>query len=231
MRLSALVMAASLAALPGTVAAQSPPSPPPATVLPVTPAKLYGITESHWIVTGFVGSNFGSSTTNRSADFGGQVAYMWKGVIGAEALADFAPSFKIDNLALAEHPRANSYMANIIFAIPLGGEGQVVPYISGGVGGIQLRTTVFNLALANPANLTGTPAIGTSDGDEMKLGTDLGGGVMGFAGTVGFRADVRYYKVPADSTFQSTSAVGLFTEGLLSGLNFWRANIGVAVRW
>ncbi len=46
-------------------------------------------------------------------NFGGQLAYMWKGVIGAEALADFAPSIKIDSLALAEHPQVNSYMANI----------------------------------------------------------------------------------------------------------------------
>jgi hypothetical protein len=119
-------------------------------------------------------------------------------------------------------------MANIIFAVPLGAEAQFQPYISGGVGGIQLQATVFNLALANP---TGAPPIGTSDGDRTRLGSDIGGGIMGFAGTVGFRADVRYYKVPVDTTFQSTSAVGLFTEGLLSGLNVWRANIGVAVRW
>ena len=183
------------------------------------------------MASGFVGSNFGGATSDRSADLGGQVAYMWKGVIGAEALADFAPSFKIDNLALAEHPRANSYMANVIFAIPLGGESQFVPYISGGVGAVQLQTTVFNLALANASGLAGTPAAGTSDGDQVKLGTNVGGGIMGFAGTVGFRADVRYYKVPTETTLQSTSAVGLFTEGLLSGLNFWRANIGVAVRW
>jgi hypothetical protein len=221
-------MSAALALLPGVARAQS--TNPPAAVPPATPASLYGITRSHWIVSGFVGSNFGGSTTaaDPSATFGGQLAYMWKGVIGAEALADFAPSLRIDNPALAQHPQVNSYMANMIFAIPLGGEGQFEPYISGGVGGIQMHATVFNLALANP---TGTPPVGTTDGDRTKLGTDLGGGVMGFAGTVGFRADVRYYKVPADTTLQSTSAVGLFTEGLLSGLNIWRANIGLALRW
>jgi hypothetical protein len=221
-------MSAALALLPVAARAQSTAS-PPAAVPPATPASLYGITRSHWIVSGFVGSNYGgSAAADPSVNFGGQLAYMWKGVIGAEALADFAPSLKIDNLALAAQPQVNSYMANIIFAIPLGAEGQFQPYISGGVGGIQLRAAVFNLALANP---TGTPPTGTSDGDRAKLGTDLGGGVMGFAGTVGFRADVRYYKVPVDTTLQSTSAVGLFTEGLLSGLSIWRANIGVAVRW
>jgi len=231
MRWSAFVIGAALVSLSNAAAAQSASSPAPAAAPSATPANLYGPTRSHWIVSGFVGSNFGRSTASPSGEFGGQLAYMFKGVIGAEALADFTPTFKIDNIALAEHPQVNSYMANLIFAIPLGGEGEFEPYISGGVGGVQLQATVFNLALANAAPATGTAPIGTSDGDQVKLGTDLGGGVMGFAGTVGFRADVRYYKVPGDTASQSTSAVGSFTEGLLSGLNFWRANIGVSVRW
>jgi hypothetical protein len=221
-------MAVALSALSGTADAQSTAASPPAAVPHATPARLYGPTEHQWIVSGFVGSNFGSSTIDPSVDFGGQLAFLWKGVIGAEALADFAPSFRIDNLVLADHPHANSYMANLIFATPLGAEGQIEPYISGGVGAVQLRTTVLNLALPNS---TGALATGTSDGDQMLPGTDLGGGVMGFAGMIGFRADVRYYKVPTDTTFQSNSAVGQVTEGLLSGLSFWRANIGVAVRW
>jgi hypothetical protein len=205
-------MAAVLAALPSVAIAQST-----------------GITRNHWIVSGSVGSNYGGSATReRSANFGGQFAYLWKGVIGAEALTDFSPSLRIDNLALAQHPQVNSYMANVVLAIPLGGDGEFQPYISGGVGGVHLQTTVFNVAFANPS---GTAPIGTSDSGRGKLGTDIGGGVMGFAGTVGFRADVRYYKVPTETTLESTSAVGLFTEGLLSGLSIWRANIGVAVRW
>lgn len=81
-------------------------------------------------------------------------------------------SSAIDNAVLAEHPNVNSYMANIVFAIPLGREGQVTPYISGGVGAIQMWTR---------------------HSDRPR---------------------------PWD-----------FTEGLLSGVSIWRANIGVAVRW
>src|SRR5262245_42709818 len=61
----------------------------------------------NWIVSGFIGTNFGASrTTDRlelvdlenfdsgttSATFGGQVAYLGRGVIGGEFLAEFSPS-------------------------------------------------------------------------------------------------------------------------------------------
>jgi len=226
--MSAYVITALLATgLPNAVMAQSA-SPPPAAVPPAAEPNLVGTVQSHWLVSGFVGSNFGQSTTDPSVDFGGQVAYLWRGVVGGEAIADFAPSFKIDNAALSENPRANSYMANAIFALPLGAEGQIQPYVSGGLGMIQLTTRVFNAALPHPSGVLVT---GTSDGDQLKFGSNIGGGLMGFAGTIGFRADVRYYKATTDSNFQSTSAVGQFTESLLSGIDFWRANIGVVVRW
>ena len=81
---------------------------------------------------------------------------------GAEALAEFTPSVKLDNSAAVDRLHADSYMGNVVVALPLGAKGQLQP---------------------------------------------------------------------TDTTFNSTSAVGQFTEGLLSGLDFWRANIGVAIRW
>ena len=225
MRMSAFVIATMLAAgLPGAAIAQNVAGPPPA-----TPSSHVGITQSHWIVSGFVGSNFGGATaTDPSVDFGGQLGWLWRGVFGGEVLADFAPTFKVDNLALSENPHTNSYMANAIFAIPLGADGQFQPYVSGGLGAIQLRTRVFNAALPH---VSGVIPTGTSDGDQMKSATNIGAGLMGFAGVIGFRADIRYYKASTDRTFQSTSAVGQFTETLLSGLDYWRANIGVALRF
>jgi opacity protein-like surface antigen len=227
--MSAYVIAALVAAaLPGAAMAQST-SPAPI-VPPATASSHVGVTQSHWIVSGFVGSNFGGATaTDPSVDFGGQLAWLWRGVFGGEVLADFAPSFKVDNLALSENPRANGYMANAIFAVPLGAEGQFQPYISGGLGAIQLQTRVFNAALPR---VSGTPIpTGTTDGDEVKRGTNVGAGLMGFAGIIGFRADIRYYKAATDTSLQSTTPVGQFTETLLSGLDYWRANIGVAIRW
>ena len=230
MRMSAFVITGLLAAgLPHAATAQSASAAiAPAAVPSAIEPKLVGATASHWLVSGFVGSNFGKSTIDPNVDFGGQVAWLWRGMIGGEAVADFAPSFKMGNAGLAENPRTNSYMGNAIFALPLGAEGQFEPYVSGGLGMIQLTTRVFNASLPHA---TGTPLTGTSDGNQMKMGTNIGGGLMAFAGIIGFRADVRYYKAGKDQTFQSTSAVGQYTETLLSNLEFWRANIGVVLRW
>ena len=232
MRMSAYVFAAVLtAALPHAAAAQSTAaSAAPAAVPPAADSKLYGATQSHWVMTGFVGSNFGKSTIDPNMIFGGQVGWLWHGVLGAEGIADFAPSFKIqNNTGLSENPRSNSYMGNAVAALPLGSEGQVQPYVSGGLGYMQLRSTIFNAALPRVA---GTPVpTGTTVSDQMKWGSNVGGGVMAFKGLIGFRADVRYYRASKETTFESTTPAGQFGEALLSGLDYWRTNVGVALRW
>lgn len=226
MRMSAYVITAVLsAALPGVAIAQSAP---PAAVPAAAPPVVAGATQSHWVVTGFVGSNFGGNTTvDPSAAFGGQLAYLWRGMVGVEAIADFAPSFKIDNAILSENPRTNSYMGNAIFALPLGAEGEWQPFVSGGAGSISMRTVAFNALLPHAS---GTLPTGTSANDQFKFGWDVGAGIMGFKGMIGFRADARYYKTETNSTTQTTP-IGTFTDALLTGLDFWRANIGVAIRW
>ncbi|HUK37270.1 MAG TPA: hypothetical protein VLV86_25315 [Vicinamibacterales bacterium] len=225
MRMSAYVIAAALCAgLPGAALAQSAP---PAAVPSTAPAPIAGTTQSHWVATGFVGSNWGGNTaTDASATFGGQVAWLWRGVFGGEGIADFAPSFDINNIILTENPRTNAFMGNAIFALPLGGEGQWQPYVSGGLGTIGLKVTAFN-ALLLPG---GTLLTGTSTNDEYKFGTDVGGGLMGFHGIIGFRADVRWFKASNNITTQTT-AIGLLNDSLLTGIDFWRANLGISVRW
>jgi hypothetical protein len=226
MRMSAYVITAVLsAALPGVAMAQSAP---PAAVPPTAPSVVAGATQSHWVVTGFVGSNFGGNTAvDSSAAFGGQLAYLWRGMVGVEAIADFAPSFNINNVILSDNPRTNSYMGNLILALPLGGLGQWQPYVSGGAGSISMKTVAFDLLLPHAI---GTFPTSTSTNDEFKFGWDVGGGIMGFKGMIGFRADARYYKASTNSTSQTTAS-GAFTDALLTGLDFWRANIGIAVRW
>jgi hypothetical protein len=224
--MSAYVITAVLVAgLPGAVMAQSAP---PAAVPVAAPAPIAGPVQSHWTVAGFVGSNFGGNfNVEASPSFGGQIAYLWRGVFGGEAIADFAPSFGLNNVFLSENPRTNAYMGNAIFAMPIGHEGQWQPYVSGGAGTISLRAVVFNAFLPS-ASGTFTP--GTSTDEQFKFGWDVGGGLMGFHGLIGFRADARYYK--ADTNFANqTTPLGTITDTLLTGLNFWRANIGVALRW
>jgi hypothetical protein len=229
-----MILAAALtAALPAISAAQSqapPPAPPPTPApAPAQPApqsdlNLHDSTESNWIASGFVGSNFGARADSASVDFGGQLAYLYRGAIGAEFLADFAPHFRMNNVLLADNPNVNSYMLNVIGAVPIGSEARVQPYVSGGLGGIQIRSDMLNIVSA--------PIGATTPANQTKFGGNIGGGVMGFAGNVGIRGDVRYYRVfNSDVSTNATTPSEVFAQNLLSGLNFWRANIGIAVRW
>jgi hypothetical protein len=196
-----------------------------------------------WTASGFVGASF-ETTNNVAADvldadtdetasmtFGGQVSYLWRNYIGGEFIADFAPTVKISNVLFAKHPRVNSYMANVIAMAPLGADDQFQPYISGGVGGITLHTELFTpLGLLTGINQDTT----TTSSNVTRFGSDIGGGVLAFAGRVGLRADVRYYRSSTnnsiDDILTGEGFANSVTEGLLSGLRFWRASLGVSFR-
>src|SRR5689334_522529 len=104
------IAAALAVALPATARAQDPGPPPSQPVPgatsqtpPQTPSTTttksddngggsgwFSATQSRWTAAGFVGANYGASTTGSSVDFGGQVGYLYRGFIGGEFLADFA---------------------------------------------------------------------------------------------------------------------------------------------
>lgn len=231
--LGVIAAAALIAAFPAISSAQNqtpPPAPPPAPA-PAQPApppskiEVNDATASQWMASGFVGSNFGAAANNASVEFGGQLAWLYRGAIGAEFLADFAPNFRLNNTLLADNPNVNSYMVNVIGAVPIGGsEARVQPYVSAGLGGVQLRSDMINIASAVSAT---TPA------NQMRFGGNVGAGVMAFSGNVGIRADVRYYRAFTnnDLTTNTSTPADVFAQNLLSGLDFWRANLGIAVRW
>jgi hypothetical protein len=243
MRVSGFVITTMLVAgLSGNAMAQSAANPP----VSQTAIPTYGATDNPegWLASGFVGSSFGGDTDDASLEFGGQIAYMWGGIVGAEFLFDWAPTFQVSEVEIAQtgvrgnifgdvlldgSPSVNTQMFNLITGIPVGSGGQFKPYVSAGWGRVAMRTDVFELNLITPGI---NPIV--ADGSSSAWGGNLGFGVVGFgAGNVGVRGDVRYFKVPGndDSTLESTTAADLFTENLLAGLNFWRANIGVAFKW
>ncbi|HJS08042.1 MAG TPA: hypothetical protein VJ809_10300 [Pirellulales bacterium] len=219
MRPSHLLIAAALtAAMSGIAAAQTP-----------TAATTAGDTRSSWLATGFVGSNFGTNHERialdkaGSVDFGGQLAFLWKGTIGGEFIADFVPNVG-DNLAFANEPQVNSYMGNVIAAIPLGASGRYQPYMSGGAGVIQLSVDLFD-DIANPAS-------STFSSSNAKPGGNIGGGFMAFADHFGVRADVRYFKAFSDTIPEAPFMGGeLINHLVLNGLGFWRSSVGLAIRW
>ena len=206
-----------------------------------------------WVVSGFLGANFGASRSssidlsaiedldNNSSttgiNFGGQIAYLARGVIGAEFLMDFSPGLgTFNNVLFAQSPDVNSYMFNLIAVAPFGQAQTVDPYISGGVGAVTLNSSIFvsNPLLAN--TLFPNLALETQSISGSKFGWDLGGGLMAWSEkNWGFRADLRYYRTTGNDTdVFDINDIGdgeIFSRVQLSGISFWKANAGVAFRF
>jgi opacity protein-like surface antigen len=190
------------------------------------------------MAAGFAGTNFGNSTDERTLTFGGEAGYLWHGLVGGEVLTDFAPTFKLNNptvnlgtsqlTLLSDTPKVFSYMANAVGALPLGTEGQFQPFVSGGIGAITLRSSVCNpFCVTNPIDGI-SPLFATNIENHTRFAWDVGGGVMYYAGRVGVRGDIRWYRASTDNNLSAASTV---TQQLVSGLDFWRANIGVTFQW
>jgi hypothetical protein len=201
-----------------------------------------------------------SDTGGSSGDFGGSVGYLWHSVIGGEFLAGWTPNFEMNNTFVPSDPspRVSTYMFNIIGAAPLGEEARFQPYVSGGWGAVTLHNASTTGTFTTG---TGTSATATFMDDENRAGGNIGFGVLAFLGNWGVRGDIRYFKAFAgntdtasstttsttNSTTTTTGATGTTTTSststtasgtgdngefeLLPGLNFWRANIGLAIRW
>jgi hypothetical protein len=232
-----LMMAAILGvALPATGAAQSQaPSQTDKTTTTTTVETTQTTTttsdegpgiESHWLASGFVGSNFGRDSEDASVDFGGTIGYLWRGVLGGEFQANFSPDFQLEGfrraLLLNDEPWINSYMFNAIAAVPIG-DGGWQPFVSGGVGALTLQSDV----------LSGQEETLAIEPDDSRFGGNIGAGIMGMIGNAGVRGEVRFFRgfeedFDADPVESQNEAIA---TQVLSNLQFWRANIGVAFRW
>lgn len=204
---------------------------------------------SRWIASGFIGSNFNNNSDSlfgattsanttasaNSVDFGGQVGYLWHNIVGAEFLAGFTPNFQMNNAFVPSGatPWVNTYMINAIGAAPLGADGRFQPFISGGVGMVTMRGLNGSSDVTNASGVSDTAStIGNNlfNPDESRAGGNIGGGIMAYAGSIGVRGDVRYFRAFTTNN-DLTATVSSGSSDILPGLNFWRANIGVAFRW
>jgi hypothetical protein len=265
---------------------QSTQSPAPAAVQAPAPPRSSG--EPRWVASGFLGSNFANNADPASLSYGGSIGYLWKNRFGAEADLGISPSFQLQNrfFGLGVKPTVNTYMANGVAAIPIGRDERFQPFISGGIGAMSLRSGIDGTAAA--AALGIDPSLYSPSANETRFGGNIGGGLMGFVGHWGFKADIRYFRATGsyDSgssdmtggpdnptgpplpgypatvsgrritgtatgatagtpgtpgmTSETAPAIGTadITPGsisiagaALSGLHFWRANVGVAVRF
>jgi energy-coupling factor transporter ATP-binding protein EcfA2 len=194
------------------------------------PHALYGRPKSRF-VAGFIGrTNFiEGDSRNGEIAFGGQIAYLWRSNLGAEFLADFAPTFKIPSLVISDHPSLSAYMFNAIYGFRIGSGGRFKPYISGGIGWINMSADL----LAIDTNLIQS----TITASQSRFGGDVGVGTMGYVGKVGIRADIRWFKANSDTTFERLTDRDRAlldndrTLVELSGIKYWRSSLGVAFRW
>jgi hypothetical protein len=261
MRAVQLVTIAALSiAVPIAAEAQYTTSPQSTTDATTTTTE----SENQWVASGFVGPNFANNAEPASTAFGGSIGYLWKSKWGGSFDASFTPDFNLQSnfFGLGITPMVNTYMFNAVAAMPFGGDRRWQPYIAGGVGAISLRSGMTAADVGSAIDSTFNP-------DATRFGGDIGGGVMGFMGNWGFKADLQYfrtagqYQTSADQTVVTTggttvsgsttpgaganpptagpyvardtttssSAPSSLSDAVLSGLHFWRANIGVALRW
>ena len=231
-----------------------PPEPAPVAAPPPPPTPIAVATERSypWMATGFLGSSFSTSfssiqtalsaaqipvgvdTADGGLTAGFQLGYLKK-YVGGEFIGDFAPNFRMSSLLLAKNPTVNSWMFNAIGAVPIGSNDQFQPYASGGIGGITMRSQTFADSAIPVITVDGTFATqqNTINTTRTAFAWDLGGGFFAYANRWGIRADVRYYKAQTFSTNNLTNSTvqSDFTQSLLSGLSYWRANLGVSFRW
>ena len=240
---AAVVVGLSAPALAQQASAQAVQTPPNPVV-----TTTYD-NDRNWIASGFLGTNFGSSRNNdnaqllglerfdsgsTSANFGGQVAYLGRGVIGGEFLAEFSPRAGNFNNILFEHsPDINTYMFNAIAVAPFGHVSSFDPYISGGIGWVHLSADVFTI---DPTRFANVSAITTEGVSGSRFGWDLGGGAMVWSeSNWGFRGDVRYYRTTSSDAGVlidlNNIDADLFRRVELSGISFWKANAGLSFRW
>jgi opacity protein-like surface antigen len=175
--------------------------------------------ENEWAASGFVGPSFGSALDENETGFGGSVTYLYKRAIGAEALVTATPGIGTTEDVI-EDSGIDTYMANVVAALPLGQEGRIQPFISGGLGAMRLRA------------LLPQSGVGSVEVDDTRLGANVGGGLMWFKDRWGVRTDLRYYDALRTDDFDSDDEVELpDSENVLNTGNFWRYNVGVAYRW
>lgn len=175
-----------------------------------------------WLVTPFIGGAFAGKTTfvdleqgatSTQLIVGGATAWLSDGLFGAEADLTYAPRFfERDNRAgLIVGSNASALMGSAIVAVPLAITRESLrPYAVVGLGVIH-------------AGLEDVFGVVSDDGN--LLGLNVGGGAVGFIGRrTGFRFDLRQLRTlrGAEEALSGTRR---------SRLSFWRATVGVTLRY
>jgi opacity protein-like surface antigen len=175
-----------------------------------------------WLFTPFLGGTFApqipfvnleQSTGTTKVVVGGSAALLSDGVFGVEGDFGYSPRFfeRSGRTGLNAGSNVTTVFGNVIVAMPLSVTRESLrPYAVGGMGLIHAAAAALVVPIF--------------DIDRNFLGYDLGGGAIGmFDPNVGVRFDLRRFQT-----------VNQFEHPLLlqrSRFSFWRATVGVTIRY
>lgn len=176
-----------------------------------------------WLITPYIGRTFGGETTflvfeqgaglQRKTTVGGAVALLSDALLGVEAEVGHTAGFfkRGDRRGLILSSRVTTVTGSVMLAVPVTVTRESLrPYLVGGVGLMQARSTDI---------------VGFFPLDKNLLAVNIGGGAIGVVSErTGFRFDVRHFKA-------ATGDNGPFPRPGVSSLSFWRASVGVTIRY
>jgi hypothetical protein len=177
--------------------------------------------DADWLITPFVGGSFAPETTflvfeegaGRKFAFGGSVALLSDGLLGVEAEFSHIPRFfeGDSEFGLVLTSRVTTLSGSVVLAVPLAITRESLrPYLVGGLGLLQGRSK---------------HARGLFPVEEDLLGLNLGAGAIGLVSDrTGVRFDLRHIKA-------ISGADGPLARPGLSRLSFWRASVGLILRY
>jgi hypothetical protein len=174
-----------------------------------------------YLITPFVGSVFAGDTTLFDLDtgaaaakhwiFGGSAAWLSDQILGVEADFAMSPGFfeNSSGIGLVQSSRVTTLTGDVLAALPLSVTRESLrPYVTGGFG--LMRATAEDLLALNESN--NWPAL------------QLGAGAIGLlSNRAGVRFDLRHLRA-------LTRDINLRGERT-SKLSFWRATVGVTLRY
>ena len=174
-----------------------------------------------WLITPFLGTSFAGETnllifeegSGRKLTLGASVAFLTDGILGLEVDVGHTPGFfeGDDPLGLVLTSRVTTVSGNVIVAAPLALTRESLrPYLVGGLGLLEARSK---------------HAAGFLPVEQDLLGLSVGAGAIGFVTErTGLRFDVRHVKA-------ISGVDGPFARPGVSRLSFWRATVGITLRY
>ena len=185
-----------------------------------------------FFITPFLGSEFAGNTTLLDLEsaaslkhwtYGGSAAWLSDQIFGVEADFSMVPRFFQNSgvTPLVTESRVTTLTGSVLAALPLSVTRESLrPYVVGGLG--LIRGTAEDTLKLNESCIDGqTPGV-TCPGNW--LGVQLGAGAIGLiTNRAGVRFDLRHFRTLS----RDVTLLGERT----SKLSFWRATVGVSLRY